>query len=209
MRKRIPVIALVGTLLACALSAPAFAAGPPAVVYDGKDGTFAFQNIDENGLFGAFQDVMPGYERTTEIRIEMRDASPASRLYLRAEPADGSNAALEGLTLRVSQNGTVLDSGSGARCLGSDVLLGTFSGSEDTALEVTLTVPTEVGNEMAGQMGELRWIFTVQEEGGASHEGAVTLPKTGEGWILPCVAVVALASGAALVVSATRRRQEA
>ncbi len=209
MRKHIPLIALVSALLALTICAPAFAAGAPTVSYDGKDGTFAFRNIDENGLFGAFQDVMPGDERTTEIKVEMRNVSSTSQLYLRAEAAEGSEAALEGLTLRVSQDGKVLDSGSGTRCLGNDVHLGTFSGSGETTLEVTLSVPTSVGNELASQMGELKWVFTVQEEGGASHEATAALPRTGDDVMLPCLVALSAASGAALIVLAGRRRREA
>lgn len=209
MRKHIPLIALVSALLALAICVPAFAVGAPTVSYDGKDGTFAFQNIDENGLFGAFQEVMPGDERTTEIKVEMRNVSSTSQLYLRAEAAEGSEAALEGLTLRVSQDGKVLDSGNGVRCLGSDVHLGTFSGSGETALEVTLTVPTSAGNELASQMGDLKWVFTVQEEGGASHEATAALPKTGDDGMLPCLVALTAASGAALIVLAGKRRREA
>lgn len=200
MKKHVPVIALVAALLVWTLSMTAFAAEVPAVAYDGKNGTFTFQNINENGLFGAFQEVMPGDERTTEIRVEMKNISRTSRLYLRAEAVDGSNDALEALTLRVSQNGTVLDSGNGVRCLGSDVQLGTFSSSGGTTLEVTLSVPTEVGNDLAKQMGELKWIFTVQEEGGGSHDGTVTPPKTGDDGMLPYFVALLVSSGTALII---------
>lgn len=210
MKRHIPIIALAVTLLVWALGVTVFATEAPAVVYDGKSGTFTFENIDENGLFGAFQEVMPGDKLTTEIRVEMKDISSTSRLYLRAEAVGGDNAALEALTLCVSQNGTVLDSGNGVHCLGSDVQLGTFSSSGDTTLEVTLSVPTEVGNDLAKQMGELQWIFTVQEEGGDSHDGTVTSPKTGDSGTM-LYFVLLIASGAALIILIPlmrKRRQE-
>lgn len=210
MKRHIPIIALAVTLLVWALGVTVFATEAPAVIYDGKSGTFTFENIDENGLFGAFQEVMPGDKLTTEIRVEMKNISSTSRLYLRAEAVGGDNAALEALTLCVSQNGTVLDSGNGVHCLGSDVQLGTFSSSGDTTLEVTLSVPTEVGNDLAKQMGELQWIFTVQEEGGGSHDGTVTSPKTGDSGIM-LYFVLLIASGAALIILIPlmrKRRQE-
>lgn len=212
MKKHIPIIALVAALFVWTLSVTAFAAEAPTVVYDGKSGTFTFQNIDENGLFGAFQEVMPGDERTTKIQVEMKNISHTSQLYLRAETVNGSNAALEGLTLRVSQNGTVLDDGNGVQCLDSDVRLGNFSGSGDTTLEVTLSVPTEVGNDLAAQIGELQWIFTVQEEGGGSHEGTASYPKTGDNGMLPYFIALFAASGAALLILiplTRKKRQEA
>lgn len=181
MKKQIQVMAVAFVLLMMTFSGTVFAAKVPTVVYDGKDGKFTFQNIDENGLFGSFQGVMPGDECTTQIQVEMKNISKTSRLYLRAEADGESSDALEALTLTVSQNGTVLDDGNGIQCLAKDVLLGTFSSNANTTLDVTLSVPITVGNELANQMDDLQWIFTVQEEGGDSHDGTITPPNPNDG----------------------------
>ena len=86
MRKQIRRIVPLITLLAWLCTVTAFAVDMPTVIYDSGKGTFTFQNLDNDGLFGAFQDLMPGDERTTEIRIEMKNLSRSARLYLRAEP---------------------------------------------------------------------------------------------------------------------------
>ena len=86
MGKQIRRIVQLITLLARLCTVTAFAVDMPTVIYDSGKGTFTFQNLDNDGLFGAFQDLMPGDERTTEIRIEMKNLSRSARLYLQAEP---------------------------------------------------------------------------------------------------------------------------
>lgn len=53
---------------------------------------------------------------------------------------------------------------------------------------------------MAKQMGELKWIFTVQEEGGGSHDGTVTSPKTGDNRMLPYFVALLVSSETALTI---------
>ena len=84
MRKYIRRVVSLIMLLAWTCTVTAFAADTPTVTYDSAKGTFTFQNLDNDGLFGAFQDLMPGDERTTEISIEMKNLSRSARLYLRA-----------------------------------------------------------------------------------------------------------------------------
>lgn len=203
MRKRL-CAALLALLLVWLCVGMAFAADVPTVIYNGASGTFTFRTTDGNGLLSDFQDVMPGDNRTTEIRVEMKQLSRTARLYLRAEPDSGDTAALEPLTLQVRQNGVLLNEGSGTSSLSRDVLLGTFSESGSTSLEVTLTVPVTVGNELARKAGELRWIFTVQEDGGGTHPSdpvdPVTPPTTGDpGIVLYCAMTVIAGTGLAVL----------
>ena len=197
MRKQIRRIVPLITLLTWLCTVTAFAVDMPTVIYDSGKGTFAFQNLDNDGLFGDFQDLMPGDERTTEIRIEMKNLSRSARLYLRAEPNSEDVEVLKTLKLSVKKNGATLDESNGATSLNQNVLLGTFSGDSTTVLDMTLTVPVTVGNEMAQQTGELQWIFTIQEDGDDPIIRPVPPPKTGDDSHMLLYISVMLASGAA------------
>lgn len=211
MRKYIRRVVSLIMLLAWTCTVTAFAADTPTVTYDSAKGTFTFQNLDNDGLFGAFQDLMPGDERTTEIRIEMKNLSRSARLYLRAEPNSEDVEVLKTLKLSVKQSGATLDESNGATSLNQNVLLGTFSGDSTTVLDVTLTVPVTVGNEMARQTGELQWIFTVQEDGDDPIVVPVTPPQTGDDSHMGLYVTVMLISGIAfciLLFLTKRKRRE-
>lgn len=200
MRKYIRRVVSLIMLLAWTCTVTAFAADTPTVTYDSAKGTFTFQNLDNDGLFGAFQDLMPGDERTTEISIEMKNLSRSARLYLRAEPNSEDVEVLKTLKLSVKQSGATLDESNGATSLNQNVLLGTFSGDSTTVLDVTLTVPVTVGNEMARQTGELQWIFTVQEDGDDPIVVPVTPPQTGDDSHIGLYVTVMLISGIAICI---------
>lgn len=212
MRKQIRIIVPLITLLVVWLcTVTAFAVDMPTVIYDSRKGTFAFQNLDNDGMFGAFQDIMPGDERTTEIRIETKNLSRSARLYLRAEPNSEDVEVLKTIKLSVKKNGATLDESNGATCLNQNVLLGTFSGDSTTVLDMTLTVPATVGNEMAQQTGDLQWIFTIQEDGDDPIVGHVHPPQTGDDSHMLLYISVMLASGAAicaLVYFTKKKRRE-
>lgn len=208
MRKYIRRVVPLIMLLVWLCTVTAFAADTPTVTYDSAKGTFTFQNLDNDGLFGAFQDLMPGDERTAEIHIEMKNISRTARLYLRAEPNNSDSTALEALTLCIRQNDTVLEEANGVNCIRQDALLGTFSGSGSTMLEVTLTVPATVGNELAEQTGELQWIFTVQEEGGETIVVPVPVPDTGDPGIVLRCCILLLVSGMLLLVLVFQKKKE-
>lgn len=200
MRKYIRRVVSLIMLLAWTCTVTAFAADTPTVTYDSAKGTFAFQNLDNDRLFGAFQDLMPGDERTTEISIELKNLSRSARLYLRAEPNSEDVEVLKTLKLSVKQSGATLDESNGATSLNQNVLLGTFSGDSTTVLDVTLTVPVTVGNEMARQTGELQWIFTVQEDGDDPIVVPVTPPQTGDDSHIGLYVTVMLISGIAICI---------
>lgn len=208
MKKHICRILPIFMLLLWLCTITAFAADTPTVVYDSEKGAFAFHNLDNDSLFGKFQEIMPSDRRTTEIRIEMKNISRTARLYLRAEPNSDDIAVLESLTLSISQNGVTLDENNGANSLKQDVLLGTFTDDGDTVLEVTLTVPTTVGNEMARQSGELQWIFTVQEDGKDPIDEPVPSPSTGDNSHMMLYFVMLLISGASLLFLVLFRRKK-
>lgn len=199
MKKHICIIGLLALLFSWA----AFAANTSTVIYDSNKGKFDFHISDDGGLFGDLQDIMPGDHRTVELRVEMKNLSAPARLYLRAESAGDDAKALEPLVLEIKKDGAVINEGSS---LDSDVLLGTFSDSDNSMLDITLTVPVTVGNELALHTGQLRWIFTVQEDGGQKHADEIVSPKTGYSRTsLYIYAAIMLIAAAGIVVLLRKR----
>ena len=98
---------------------------------------------------------MPGDDRTTEIRLELKNLTKTTRVYLRAEPDAGDRLVLEPLTLSVSRNGILLDRQTGMNSLSRNTLIGSFTGSETVRLDIALSVPVTVGNETAEKAGSL------------------------------------------------------
>lgn len=173
MKKRLLIIAATATLAIAALVSVAVADSlRPTVIYDGSTHTFSYRNTDASGLFADFQDLMPGDDRTTDIRFELKNIDHTVRAYLRAEPEEGDRAALEPLVLGISRNGILIDRQTGMNSLSRNTLLGTFSRADSVRLDVSLSVPTSVGNEVADHTGILNWIFTVQEDGVGGSDGS-------------------------------------
>ena len=69
------------------------------------------------------------------------------------------------LTMIIKNGGSVIFSASPDQeaQLSSNVLLGELKPGESLSLNVNLSVPTEMGNEYASRVGEVDWVFTVEE----------------------------------------------
>lgn len=84
MKKRLLIIAATATLAIAALVSVAVADSlRPTVIYDGSTHTFSYRNTDASGLFADFQDLMPGDDRTTDIRFELKNIDHTVRAYRR------------------------------------------------------------------------------------------------------------------------------
>ncbi len=208
MKRHIYIIGLLILLFSHCFAAAVFAANTSAVVYDGDKGEFDFQLSDDSGLFGNLQDIMPGDHRTAKLRVEMKNLSAPARLYLRAESCGGDAKALEPLVLEIKNDGAAVNK---AGSPGNDVLLGTFYDGDSSIFDMTLTVPVTVGNELAFHTDRLRWIFTVQEDGGQKHSGETVTPETGyfgaSIYIYAAVMLIAAAGIAALLKKRPGNRQ--
>ncbi len=176
MKRHIYIIGLLMLLFSLGFAAAVFAANNAAVIYDGDKGEFDFQLYDDSGLFGNLQDIMPGDHRTAKLCVKMKNLSAPAKLYLRAESCGDDAKALEPLVLEIKNDGVAVNKGGSP---GNDVLLGTFCDGDSSIFDMTLTVPVTVGNELAFHTERLRWIFTVQEDGGQKHSGEIVTPKTG------------------------------
>lgn len=180
MNKKIRILItwiLLGFVMSFMLKPVAILAQDSNVEYRGRAESFVIMPEDTD-LFQNFKGVMPGDKLKQEIRVanENTNIMPA-RIYLRAEPIDPADKAfLEQLTLKVESGklGDIsLGKASETAGLTENVLLGTFMPGTEDHLTVTLDVPIEMNNDYQNAVGEVIWIFTVEED------DPPPLPQTG------------------------------
>ena len=64
---------------------------------------------------------------------------------------------------------------------GAPLALGAYTADNARGLRITTTVPTSLGNEAQGQLYEIRWVFTAQEDGESVSAGSDDLlAQTGD-----------------------------
>ncbi len=188
MKKLISLI--FALLLTLTMAFPALAADS-SVIYDGDAQKFVFlpgswfSNLfTDTDLFDNFKNVMPGDTVTQKITLKNKGLGRGSvSIYLRAEAHDetanplSENVAASGETVAtmsdflsklsmVVRNGEdILFSASPDQLDGlkENVLLGTLSRGQTMELTVELQVPIELDNRYANRVGEVDWIFTVEE----------------------------------------------
>ena len=150
-------------------------------------------------LFTAMKELMPGDTVTQTITVKATGLSGKSyvEICLRTEPmheTDLSETAGsgDGITAQEAENYRLLAEklnltvtrGSGADAEELDaatladggVTLAKLTNNKTVELNVTLTVPAEVGNELAGMRGVIGWVFTAEyfKRGGGGGGGGNT-----------------------------------
>lgn len=235
MKKISKVVSALALAVALCLGAtvPAFAAEGFATFKD-YDEVFVFADgseYTETDLFGGLKGVMPGDALRQDVEVK-NDHSNAVNIYLRAvvhdEEAnpptivssdDGETLAsmqdfLSQLTMSIYWDGSVIYEASPneAGALAQNILLGEFAPGESRNLTVELMVPIELGKEYMNRVGEVDWVFVVEEldpEPADSKPGSSTT-QTGDNMPIALLAGVCLAAGVAVMVSLVvlkRRRQ--
>ena len=213
--KRLSVCLLVlAVLLSCAVTG---AAADGKVTYSGDAGSFVFEPGSDDSLtdlFPNFKDVMPGDTLTQDILVK-NDASNEVKvkIWLRALGAQaGSEAFLSQLRLRVkaSDDNTMaymFDAAAHETAqLTEWVCLGTLYSGGEVRLEVTLDVPTSLGNEYEYQKGYLDWEFMVEEF--PVEEDDPTPPDTGDEGVSAWWLVAACIAAAVVIVLLRHRRAQ-
>lgn len=222
--------------VAASVTASVFAADS-SVTYDGNAQDFIFAPGSEHSptdLFVNFKGVMPGDSLTQKIHIQNdADDSVDVKIYLRSLGAQpGSEEFLSQMNLTVEQDGasTLFEAPADQTAGLTDwVCLGTFKSGASVDLNVTLNVPITMGNDFQQAIGNLDWEFKVEEipvptetesdtdaepdTGTPSTEPPTVpddngeAPDTGDSARLGVIGGVALAAGAVVVLTITRRKK--
>lgn len=202
------------TMLMCALTIPAFAAG--TVTYDGDADKFIFAPGGEESptnLFGDFQNVMPGDTRTEQIVIQNDTSNKVKiKVYLRSQGAqEDTEDFLSQLNLTVRQkDDSVLFAAPADETaqLTDWVYLGTVYSGGKITLDVTLEVPITLSDEYQDEVGYVDWEFKIEELPVSPSDP--NAPKTGDSndVFLYFGMLVISVSSLALLLYALKRRSK-
>lgn len=152
-----------------ALVAPAHAfADIPAIAYDGNARQLtvsgATGSSGEPDLFPAFKDLMPGDVREQQIEIRATGVKSQVRVFVRAVVDHEAAHLLSPITLTA----TVGDASAGwlpGSVFAYPTQVATFTSDGSTVLNLQLSVPTSVGNELADASKTIRWEVTAEDDG--------------------------------------------
>lgn len=212
MKKRFLAILMV--LALCLSIAPA-AFADASVSYKGSADKFVFTPGSEyspTDLFENFKDVMPGDTLTQQIEVKNDVKNDVKiKLYMRALGADANSEGFLNqmdLTVKAADGSELFAAPAGETAQLTDwVCLGTFYSGAKTTLDVTLTVPIEMGNDYANQIGTLDWEFAVEELPVEPTDPVG--PKTGDDTpVALYAAICAVCAGAVVFLFATRKKKE-
>lgn len=218
MKKFVSILLIVMLMLSLGASAFADDVVDGSIIYKGGAEKYiydpAMTDFTSTDMFNSgFKGAMPGDTLTGAVGVgNLKSGNYDVKLYMKALPHDEENPLnfdvsieqnndfLSQLQLKITnrQNGAVIFDGTAAETDGlSDwVLLGTFSKGKGTILDIELTIPIELGNEYAGCLGEVDWIFLAEE--------IPTDPNTGDNsnltLYLALCGISALALGAVLTL---------
>lgn len=213
--KLVALLALVA--IAISMVVPAFAAGK--VTYDGNSQKFIFapgSDLSPTDLFGDFKNVMPGDSITQKVTVRNESSNEVKvKIYMRSLGAhEDSVDFLSKLHLTVNKSGTntmpyMFDAAADQTDGLTDwVLLGTLYSGGEVNLDVTLTLPIELGNEYQDAIGYIDWEFKVEEY--PVDPGDPTPPPTGDdSQIYIYAAVACIGICVVIFFVATKRRRVA
>lgn len=151
------------------------------VSYEGSAGGFIFAagtDSAKTDLFENFKYVMPGDELADSVEIKNKSKEEV-RIYMKALGAvSGSEEFLSQLGLVVRDGDIELfnSTADASAQMTEWVLLGSFAPGADRVLDLTLLVPIEMGDDFQNAIGELEWLFKVEEDSIPEEPGEVTPP---------------------------------
>ena len=188
------VAAAILCVVALAVPARAFA-DSPAIAYDGNARqltvTGATGSSGEPDLFPAFKDLMPGDAREQQIEVRATGVKSQVRVFVRAVVDHETAHLLSPIALTASAGDASdgwLQTGTPGSVFAYPTQVATFTSDGSTVLNLQLSVPTSVGNELADANKAIRWEITAEDDGekipvqsaGSKKPGLLGLVATGD-----------------------------
>lgn len=217
------MVAAILCVVALAVPARAFA-DTPAIAYDGNARQLtvsgATDSSGEPDLFLAFKDLMPGDVRDQQIEICATGVKSQVRVFVRAVVDHETAHLLSPITLTASAadaSAGWLQTGTPGSVFAYPTQVATFTSDGSTVLNLQLSVPTSVGNELADANKAIRWEITAEDDGekipvqpaGSKKPGLLGLAATGDNTLallLVLLALAIIAFIAALLLSRRNKR---
>ena len=207
-----------------ALAVPAGAsADPPAIAYDGharqQTVSGATASSGEPDLFPAFKDLMPGDEREQQIEIRATGVKSQVRVLIRAVVDHETAHLLSPITLTATVGDASagwLQTGTPGSVFARPTQVATFTGDGSTVLNLQLSVPTSVGNELADASKTIRWEIAAEDDGetipaqsaGSKKPSLFGLAATGDNSLALLLTLLTLAIIAFLAALLLSRRDK-
>lgn len=200
-------VAVIFCMVAIAVPARAFA-DTPAIAYDGNARQLTVSGATgisgEPDLFPAFKDLMPGDEREQQIEVRATGVKSQVRVFVRAVVDHETAHLLSPITLTASVGDASagwLQTGTPSSVFAYPTQVATFTGDGSTVLNLQLSVPTSVGNELADANKTIRWEITAEDDGekiparpaGTNKPGLLGLAATGDSTLALLLTLLTLA----------------
>ncbi len=216
------VVAVILCVVALAVPARAFA-DSPAIAYDGNARqltvTGATGSSGEPDLFLAFKDLMPGDVRDQQIEVRATGIKSQVRVFVRAVVDHETAHMLSPITLTATVGDASagwLQTGTPGSVFAYPTEIATFTSDGSTVLNLQLSVPTSVGNELAGANKTIRWQITAEDDGekipvrpaGSKKPGLLGLAATGDNTLTLLLVLLTLASIAFIAALLLSRRDK-
>lgn len=216
------VVAAIFCVVALAAPARAFA-DTSAISYDGNVRQLTVSGATgtsgEPDLFPAFKDLMPGDVREQQIEIRATGVKSQVRVFVRAVVDQETAHLLSSITLTATvgnASGGWLQTGTPGSVFAHPKQVATFTSDGSTVLNLQLSVPTSVGNELADASKTVRWEITAEDDGetipvqpaGSKKPGLFGLAATGDNSLALLLTLLTLAIIAFMVALFLSRRDK-
>lgn len=218
----VAVVACVAALAAPAAPARAFA-DAPTIAYDGNARQLtvsgATGSSGEPDLFPAFKDLMPGDVREQQIEVCATGVKSQVRVFVRAVVDHETAHMLSPTTLTATVGDASagwLQTGTPGSVFAYPTEIATFTSDGSTVLNLQLSVPTSVGNELADANKTIRWEITAEDDGekipvqsaGRKKPGLLGLVATGDNMLTLLLVLLTLAIIAFIAALLLSRRDK-
>lgn len=154
-------------------------------------------------LFPELKDVMPGDVLHQQVKIVHKGSSAVNIvLYIKAEGSSENEDFIRQMQLDVAYRDKNILYSKDATQESGWTRLGTLAPGKSAALDLTLTVPAEMGNDFANTWGTVVWKFKVEE-----IPVDPTAPKTFDGSNLLLWGTVLSLSGLFILLLARKKKK--